>query len=230
MGRMQIECIDMYRFLLQATRYGYTRNNHLEPSTTYSDIIKKYLPKMLKRDESLALHTAKQLCEECISDEICGRFYDGEDDENGNRNASFLFVESLLAEIHTKEPDWKPYNYDQFLNNKKIDDEEMYELYEVHGFGDSAKVSDKKYSLNNMIFGLLSDVLGIDLKKSHGVYYNKERFKTPATRYYNYSFKINDRTFVFRNIKNKAGECTLDWVNWSKILKYNKPDIPDNKN
>lgn len=211
---IDIELLDFYRLLVSNLRYAYSRNNHLQPSISYQDIKEKYLPKFFAIDKETALHTFKQMCDECISDEICVRFCDGEEDDFGNRRSSLEFVEYLLNEIHKYEPDWFPYNYDQFIRNKNLDDEPIYLIYEIKG-NRKKLISDKKYSTNYYIEGLLREVLHLsenDLKQ--GVFYNKQRIKNSffdkrndkfCKRFDDYIYIIKEpinRKFYIKNTRN----------------------------
>ena len=75
---------NVYQLLISEMRYGYRRNNHLMPSCGY-DKVKTLVPQMYEVDKEYAIYTMKQLCEECISDQLSANFYDGEEDEHGNR-------------------------------------------------------------------------------------------------------------------------------------------------
>ncbi len=106
-----VDATDLYRFLITDLRYGYSRNNHLMPSCAY-DEVKKYLMLMKKKDPELAEHTATQLCEECISDQLSINFYDGLDDQHGNRKEALEFVDYCIDFTGKK-----PYNYSNYLDN-----------------------------------------------------------------------------------------------------------------
>ena len=104
----------LYQFLIDTCRYAYTRNNHLMPSCAYDDA-KKYLQKMFVVDSNMAIHTAEQLCEECISFELMDKFY-YKDDEFGNKKLSIDFVKYLIEWIHkNSDVSYVPYNYDDFI-------------------------------------------------------------------------------------------------------------------
>jgi len=114
---MEIPLKDIYQLLISECRYGYTRNNHLMPSGAY-DRVREYLPKMYEIDNDFALSTARQLCEEAISDELLTHFRDGVDDQHGNMKETIQFVEWLRAWIHGLSlipPYYVPYNYQQYL-------------------------------------------------------------------------------------------------------------------
>jgi len=132
---VEVKPKDLYQFLLSDCRYGYTRNNHLMPDGAYYHAY-TYLPELLKVDREMALNTAKQLCDECISMELI-QFADGIDDENGNRAKAFKFIEEMLNFIHNNEvhDEWKPYNYDNYLENKALDDKPCYDIYEAEYMG-----------------------------------------------------------------------------------------------
>lgn len=127
---------DLYQFLLTDCRYGYSRNNHLMPWGAY-DHAKKYLPKMLKKDEEYATSTAKQLCEECISDELTANFYDGLDDENGNRREAIEFIQYLLEFVKNNDhstKNWLPYNYHLYSDNLAREESYRYNVYSIKDF------------------------------------------------------------------------------------------------
>lgn len=128
---VEVSPTNLYRLLLSECRYGYTRNNHLMPDCAY-DMVWDMLPKMAEADLSTAVHTAKQLCEECISDELWMRFPDGEDDELGNMAKSVRFIDSLLDFVHNHgDKDYKPYNYDLYEEHLKLQDAPKYNVYKV---------------------------------------------------------------------------------------------------
>lgn len=115
---IKINIIDLYRFLVSECRYAYTRNNHLMPVCAFEEA-KEYLNLMFDVDEHTAIHTAKQLCEECISLQLVDNFSDREDDEFYNKKKSLEFVEYLLEWISEKYADYTPYNYDMYCEIKK---------------------------------------------------------------------------------------------------------------
>lgn len=125
---------DLYQFLIAECRYGYSRNNHLMPSGSYRHVW-IYLDKLEKVDHSWAMHTAGQLCEECISDNLNMHFWDGIDDEFGNRQEALEFIEKLLEYIHKYDETWLPYNYASYTDNLAKDNEPRYNIYKL----------DKKY-------------------------------------------------------------------------------------
>lgn len=128
---ISISLKELYQMLVGTCRYGYTRNNHLMPADAYGKV-KKFIPEMHKVDEEYALYTLKQICEECITEELNLRFYDGEDDEFGNRRESIKFINWCFDYIKEKtNEEWKPYCYDSYLSNLKYDDEPRYNVYEV---------------------------------------------------------------------------------------------------
>ena len=116
-------------------RYGYRRNNHLMPSCGY-DKVKTLVPQMYEVDKEYAVYTMKQLCEECISDQLAANFYDGEDDEFGNRAEAIKFINWSVQWINQHENNsnnWLPYNHDLFVANLAKDDEPRYLVYELRG-------------------------------------------------------------------------------------------------
>lgn len=113
---MKIPLKDIYQLLIAECRYGYTRNNHLMPSGAF-DMVNEYLPKMYEIDEDFAVSTARQICEEAISDELLTHFRDGVDNQHENMLDTIHFVEWLYAWIvlHSKTPNNIPYNYSQYV-------------------------------------------------------------------------------------------------------------------
>ena len=128
---IEVSPTNLYRLLICECRYGYSRNNHLMPDCAY-DMVMEMLPKMAEVDLTTAVHTAKQLCEECISDELWMRFPEGEDDEFSNMAKSIQFIESLLDFVHNYgDKDFKPYNYDHYEERLKLQDAPKYNIYKV---------------------------------------------------------------------------------------------------
>lgn len=140
--KVYVDTNDMYQFLISDCRYGYHRNNHLMPGGAYSHA-KKYLPKLAKGDLDYALHTASQLCDECISQQLNGNFYNGLDDEHGSRREAIEFINWLLDFIHEKGKDTSysnffPYNYDSYLENIEREEALRYRVYELDSFDKEA--------------------------------------------------------------------------------------------
>jgi len=139
MKTMELTLKDVYQMLIAECRYGYGRNNHLMPGGAY-DKVKRIIPQMYEVDKEYAIYTLKQICEECISDQLTWNFFDGEDDEFENRAEAISFVHWCLQYIHTNETDerykgsmWVPYNYDNYLANIEKDNEPRYLIYELRG-------------------------------------------------------------------------------------------------
>lgn len=175
---IEIDSQVLYRMMVANLRYCYTRNNHLEPTCTYDLFKEELLPAFFEKDEEIALHTTKQICEECISDEICTRFFEGEDDEFNNREYSIKFVNYLLDLIHKYDKYYKPYNFDSFLKNLEHDNDKIYQIYEEDINGDKTLVTEKRFSKEEYLNYILGNVLELterDLEK--GVYYHRERIR-----------------------------------------------------
>lgn len=144
--RIFVDIHDLYNLLISQCRYAYTRNNHLEPDSSYNKV-KKYLNKLLKSDAEFTLHIACQLCEECISLQLNDNFFEGLDDEYYNRHQTIEFIEWLLKFIHTKGKkveerfvNYLPYNYDSYKENIEREKSLKYRLYEVEKFERDSKV------------------------------------------------------------------------------------------
>lgn len=143
---VKVEIGDLYQFLLAECRYGYKRNNHLMPGGAY-DHVKEYLPLMYKTDKERALHTACQLCDECISDQLMLNFYDGLDDEYNNRAEALKFINYLLEWIHMNGRDisaysnydkYLPYNFNQYVENINKENSLKYRVFELDAFEETA--------------------------------------------------------------------------------------------
>lgn len=127
---VKIDVHKLYQLLITELRYGYTRNNHLMPSSAYNDTA-DLLDRMLEADEGVAVRTAKQLCEECIGDELAMRFSEGLEDDFGNRKAAIDFIEYLLDFIRKREPGYKPYNMYMYDDNMKRSEDMRYSVFSV---------------------------------------------------------------------------------------------------
>lgn len=162
MDTVKIKLKDLYQLLISTARYAYTRNNHLMPGSFYEQA-KRLLVEMKDADPEWAINTAKQLCDECISDEIQNHFYEGIDDEYNNLQDSRKFVKWLLDFIDNNN--WKPYNYADFEANLKKDDEPRYNIYKVEGKKE-IKITDTPASQNNFKDILFKDYLTIVFRKN----------------------------------------------------------------
>ena len=146
---MELDLKDVYQFLISDLRYGYRRNNHLMPGCAYTRT-KELIDRMYEIDYEYAIYTLRQICEECITDQLTWNFFDGYDDEMGNRREAIEFVNWCMEWIHSHgDPNYKPYCWDRFEYNLAKDDEPRYRVYEL--IGDEKKlltpepVSYKKY-------------------------------------------------------------------------------------
>lgn len=162
MDTVKIKLKDLYQLLISTARYAYTRNNHLMPGSFYEQA-KRLLAEMKEADPEWAVNTAKQLCDECISDEIQNHFYEGIDDEYNNLHDSREFVKWLLDFID--DGNWKPYNYADFEVNLKKDDDPRYNIYKVEGEKE-IKITDTPASQNNFKDILFKDYLTVIYRKN----------------------------------------------------------------
>lgn len=162
MNTVKIKLKDLYQLLISTARYAYTRNNHLMPGSFYEQA-KRLLVEMKDADQEWAVNTAKQLCDECISDEIQNHFYEGIDDEYNNLQDSRKFVKWLLDFID--DDTWKPYNYADFEANLKKDDEPRYNIYKVEGEKE-IKITDTPASQNTFKDILFKDYLTVVYRKN----------------------------------------------------------------
>ena len=217
MKKLEISIKDLYQFLIAECRYGYSRNNHLMPGGAY-DHVREYLPIMEDVDAEYAIHTAKQLCEECIEMELI-QFLDGIDDENGTRADAFKFIEEMLDFIHKhdNQSTWKPYNYHWYLENKALDDKPRYDIYEADYMGYNIdetfklgeKINDKMLSKNELMTYICSEIC-----KSDSMTYRKQERKPSYDEHFetreDYNKEIMTK-YVFDDIKKavivKRGDC-----------------------
>ncbi len=173
--KVEVELKDLYQLLICDMRYAYTRNNHLTPSGEYEKI-KKIICDMFKVDNDYAIYTLKQICEECISEELVYRFYDGLDDEFGNRASSIEFISWCLGFILGCDNNWKPYNYDLYLRNLSFDTKPMYEVY-VNDVRHNDELISKKEILN-----YICDII----LHNDTICYTKELIKDNLSNEYDY--------------------------------------------
>lgn len=172
METIEISTVQLYRLLVGNLRYAYSRNNHLMPSCAYSEA-KEILNKILQKDKDTAINTAKQLCEECISDQLAKNFSDGLDDEFGNRKEAIEFINDLLDFAQEDHKEWKPYNYSLYENNIKKENELKYTLFELtdtnidfESFDNDILISDNKNILaSNISRKEADDILFDDILK-----------------------------------------------------------------
>lgn len=122
---------DVYQLLISELRYGYSRNNHLMPSCAYYRV-KDLIEKMYIVDSNYAIYTLKQICEECITDQLMRNFYNGYEDENGNRTQAIDFINWCMTWIHTHgDEHYLPYCWNNFEDNLAKDEELRYNVYEL---------------------------------------------------------------------------------------------------
>lgn len=148
---VEIKPKDLYQFLLTECRYGYTRNNHLMPDGAYRHV-EEYLPELLNADREMAINTAKQLVEECISMELI-QFSDGIDDDHGNRSLALKFIAKMRSFVMDNSDDccWMPYNWDQFKNQLALDNKRRYDVYEAEYTGYSKLDDEREFKLGRRI-------------------------------------------------------------------------------
>lgn len=176
---LSVSAIDLYRLLIGELRYAYTRNNHLQPSAAYGEA-KKFLPKMLEADKDVAINTAKQLCEECISDELMGHFGDALDDEFGNMKEAMGFVDWLMSFLEENGASRKPYNYHNYEDLKKAAEELKYDVLEIDPIkyeGDDALKSVKSVIKAGVSKSDADKALFDDILKSNVGYFNRAALK-----------------------------------------------------
>ncbi len=94
---INIESKDLYLFLLCLCRYGYARHNNAMPKDAF-EMLNKYLTEFYKADREWAIHTAKQICEECIGN-ITFNYHDGDDDNYGNRKLGIALRKCSIIKV-----------------------------------------------------------------------------------------------------------------------------------
>ena len=193
---MDIELRDVGQLLLFECRYGYTRNNHLMPTEAY-DKVKKYIPEMCRIDRDYTLHTLQQICEECISLNLLTNFYDGYDDEFGNRQRSIDFVKWCLEYIKNNgQQDYVPYNFDGFKEVLEQENKPKYLVYEVSNDIRTLITPDpiSKLDYENLVF--LKDVPADNI-----IYFNKSRLDSDKKVSLKYTLKIpTDKVYIVESI------------------------------
>lgn len=147
METVEISTTQLYKLLISDLRYGYTRNNHLMPSCAYGEV-KSLLNKMLEKDKDTAITTAKQLCEECISDQLAKNFWDGLDDEFGNRKEAIDFINYLLDFVQEDYKEWRPYNYNLYETNLENENKLKYNIIKLNNFDASVEDLYSGYQLS----------------------------------------------------------------------------------
>lgn len=208
MKNIKIGSVQLYRLLVGECRYAYTRNNHLQPSCAY-DEVKEFLPKMYKADPAVALDTAKQICTECISFELGTHFYDGLDDEFGNRERAIDFINYLLEFINSKYTSGKyePYNYGFFKELVDKGTELKFNVYKIRTFDFKyeninrvkKELIDKNLSLSDAHIRLFDEIIGEDL-----VYYNQRKIKENK-----YSTRVIGTAYKILEPSKRAGDVYL---------------------
>ena len=193
---MDIELRDVGQLLLFECRYGYTRNNHLMPTEAY-DKVKKYIPEMCRIDRDYTLHTLQQICEECISLNLLTNFYDGYDDEFGNRQRSIDFVKWCLEYVKNNgHQDYVPYNFDSFKEALEQENKPKYLVYEVNNDIRTLITPDpiSKLDYENLVF--LKDVPADNI-----IYFNKSRLDSDKKVSLKYTLKIpTDKVYIVESI------------------------------
>ena len=193
---MDIELRDVGQLLLFECRYGYTRNNHLMPAEAY-DKVKKYIPEMCRIDRDYTLHTLQQICEECISLNLLTNFYNGYDDEFGNREGCIDFVKWCLEYIKNNgHQDYVPYNFDNFKEALEQENKPKYLVYEVSNDTRTLITPDpiSKLDYENLVF--LKDIPADNI-----IYFNKSRLDSDKKVSLKYTLKIpTDKVYIVESI------------------------------
>lgn len=124
--------------MIGALRYGCSRNNHLEPSWTF-DHLKKHLPQLCKKDLEAGLYALEKFCSETC-EMLDDNFYDGLDDEHGNRLDYIKFIEWCVEEASKLGKDiTNCWAYDRYKKNLERESSLKYRLYELESFDKDAK-------------------------------------------------------------------------------------------
>lgn len=191
---VQVNTKDLYQMLIAECRYGYARNNHLMPDGAYGHV-NIYLDKIYEDDETFGISTAKQLLEECISDQLVRNFADGLDDESGNRAIAINFIIYLKNWLRTHGANDIAYNEAQYLDNVAKADALRYDIvmlkpgtFETSGFDIDKTIKTDVIGYSKAYDTLMTDVLGTDsltvnrvplVTDDHKVYGSKLRICEP---------------------------------------------------
>lgn len=202
--KLELSLKDVYQLLISELRYGYTRNNHLMPYSAFTRV-KEIILEMIKVDKDFALVTLKQICEEGISLQLLRYFYDGEDDENGNRRLTIDFIQWCLALIRAYD-NWLPYNYNDYKENVDKDNAPRYNIYLVEG-ENKTLISKSPLSENNYLDFIFDEVTKDSTTNDSPSY--KKRIEycsggdyifSPQNRKKNYTYFFNTKTFYVEHI------------------------------
>lgn len=201
--KLEISLKDIYQLLISELRYGYTRNNHLMPSSAFTRV-KDIIPKMIEVDKDFALATLRQICEECISSQLLRYFYDGEDDENGNRRVTIDFINWCLTLIRAYD-NWLPYNYNDYKENVDKDNAPRYNIYLVEG-ENKTLISKSPLSENNYLDFIFDEVTKDSNTNDSPSYKVRTEYCSggyifsPQNRRKNYTYFFNTKTFYVEHI------------------------------
>lgn len=196
-----VDPVDMYRLLIGEVRYGCSRNNHLMPSGAF-DTCRKYLPILMKTNADVAIRTAQQLCEEVIS-ELNLRFYDGEDDENGNRKLYVQFIEECIKFVHENggPEDWVPFNYNDYQGNLATDDIPQFIVLDA----DTRELLvDAEHALTRKNYLEIIFRTFVEAKEGETYSYNYQRLTDENNHVVGYIYRIlgeKERGFIVQRIR-----------------------------
>lgn len=203
--KLELSLKDIYQLLISELRYGYTRNNHLMPSSAFTRV-ENIILEMIKVDKDFAISTLKQICEECISWQLLGNFYDGEDDENGNRKLTIDFIKWCLAVIQGYDfYQWLPYNYNDYKENIAKDNAPRYNIYLVEE-ENKTLISKSPLSENNYLDFIIDEVTKDSTTndspsyKVHTEYGSGDYIFNHQNRKKNYTYFFNTKTFYVEHI------------------------------
>lgn len=187
--KLSIDTKKVYQLLITSTRYAMTRFNHLEPVSTFNTIL-ELLPQLYKKDNETAIATAKQLCEEIITN-LQYNYENGFDDEFGNRNSYLDTILWLLDFIVDNSGEWKPYNWDTYTRQLMLDCEKRFEIYDLDN--DEWEHNGKLLSKKEIIDYIIKEVL-----KTDNATYNKENIKVQDRII---GWKFHFKTPIEKNIR-----------------------------
>lgn len=191
---VKVDTKDLYQMLIAECRYGYFRNNHLMPDGAY-DHVSTYLDKIYEDDETFGISTAKQLLEECISDQLVRNFDDGLDDESNNRATAIGFIIYLKQWLKAHNANDIAYNEAQYLDNVAKANALRYDIvslkpgtFEESGFDINKTIRTDIVGYGKAYDALMTDVLGTEslivnrvplVNDDHKVYGSKLRVCEP---------------------------------------------------
>jgi len=191
---LKVDSKYFYQLLIKEVRYACSRNNHLEPSSTFEEL-KSILPMYYDQDSEWGMKTAKQICEEVIN-ELVISFPDGEDNTYKNREHYLDMILWLLDFIVDNEGEWKPYNWDNYIYNIATDCTKQYFIKDL----DTDEVYNK-YPLSRKEY--LDYIMKEIIKSNEATYSVQQRYNLIV---YNFQTPIKKNLIVYKIEDKNEGD------------------------